>query len=76
MAAKRCVLNADLDFGVYVVNLFDTFQASHVLEIARHSFAFLLELYCSINADKKYQLADWRARYGFLMFMKGQCPRK
>ncbi|PVD36992.1 hypothetical protein C0Q70_03985 [Pomacea canaliculata] len=50
------------DFGIYVVNMFDTGQASRVLNIARFSLAHLLHLYCQVEADKQYQLADWRIR--------------
>ncbi|KAJ2454334.1 exosome nuclease subunit [Coemansia sp. RSA 2336] len=50
------------DFGVYVVGLFDTYHASHVLNMPHHSLAHLLQTYCSYKADKKYQLADWRIR--------------
>uniref|UniRef100_H2ZCV9 Exosome complex component 10 n=1 Tax=Ciona savignyi TaxID=51511 RepID=H2ZCV9_CIOSA len=50
------------DFGIYVVNLFDTGQASRALGLARFSLDFLLTHYCNIQADKKYQLADWRVR--------------
>lgn len=50
------------DFGVYIVNLFDTYHASHGLELGQHSLAYLLEYYCSVKTDKKYQLADWRIR--------------
>jgi len=50
------------DFGLYVVNMFDTGQASRVLQLARHSLAFLLKEYCNIDASKQYQLADWRLR--------------
>ncbi len=50
------------DFGVYIVNLFDTGQASRVLNFARYSLAHLLAHYCHIEADKQYQLADWRIR--------------
>jgi exosome complex exonuclease RRP6 len=45
-----------------VVNLFDTFHATKVLEIRPHSLANLLALYCGYRADKKYQMADWRIR--------------
>ncbi|KAI9348739.1 hypothetical protein DFJ73DRAFT_960155 [Zopfochytrium polystomum] len=48
------------DFGVYIVNLFDTYHASHVLEMAGHGFAYLLKYYCDVDTNKKYQLADWR----------------
>ncbi|KAJ3085753.1 Exosome component 10 [Quaeritorhiza haematococci] len=50
------------DFGVYIVNLFDTYHASCVMELSKHSYAFLLQHYCDVHTDKKYQLADWRIR--------------
>jgi exosome complex exonuclease RRP6 len=50
------------DFGIYVVNLFDTAQAARVLQMSNCSLAHLLKLYVDIETDKKYQLADWRIR--------------
>ncbi|CDS03624.1 hypothetical protein LRAMOSA01026 [Lichtheimia ramosa] len=50
------------DFGLYIVNMFDTYFATKLLEFPQHSLAFLLKKYCSVDADKKYQLADWRIR--------------
>ncbi|KAH9933267.1 ribonuclease H-like domain-containing protein [Amylocystis lapponica] len=50
------------DFNVYVVNLFDTYHASKVLQFPRHGLAALLDMYCDYTADKRYQLADWRIR--------------
>lgn len=50
------------DFGLYVIGLFDTYHATTVLGYAQHSLASLLSMYCSFQADKRYQLADWRAR--------------
>ncbi|RDX45737.1 hypothetical protein OH76DRAFT_1407731 [Lentinus brumalis] len=50
------------DFNLYVVNLFDTYHASRVLDFPRHGLATLLEMYCDFTADKRYQLADWRIR--------------
>ena len=50
------------DFGLYIVNMFDTGQASKVLQLPRNSLAFLLKQYCEIDANKQYQLADWRLR--------------
>lgn len=47
------------DFGVYIVNMFDTGQASRVLEMASHRLSSLLTHYCNINVDKKYQLAEY-----------------
>ncbi|KAM4652421.1 exosome complex component 10 [Discoglossus pictus] len=50
------------DFGLYIVNMFDTHQAARLLNLGRHSLDHLLRLYCSVESDKKYQLADWRIR--------------
>ncbi|KDQ06967.1 hypothetical protein BOTBODRAFT_70681 [Botryobasidium botryosum FD-172 SS1] len=50
------------DFNLYIVNLFDTYHASKVLDFPKHSLAALLSLYCDFAADKRYQLADWRIR--------------
>ncbi|KAL8564918.1 hypothetical protein ACOMHN_019821 [Nucella lapillus] len=50
------------DFGVYVVNMFDTGQAARILNLARFSLAHLLQMYCQVEADKQYQLSDWRMR--------------
>ncbi|NWW86671.1 EXOSX protein, partial [Rhynochetos jubatus] len=50
------------DFGLYLVNVFDTHQAARLLSLGRHSLDHLLKLYCSVDADKQYQLADWRIR--------------
>ena len=50
------------DFGIYVVNMFDTGQAAHALELPSFGLAYLLKQYCGIKAEKKYQLADWRLR--------------
>ena len=55
------------DLGVYVVNMFDTSQASRVLGLVRHSLAYLLKLYCNVEADKEYQLADWRIRFAYFL---------
>ena len=51
------------DFGVYIVNMFDTGQAARTLNEARYSLAHLLKKYCNVEAQKQYQLADWRIRY-------------
>lgn len=50
------------DLGLYIVNMFDTGQASRVLSMASYSLAYLLKLYFQVEADKQYQLADWRIR--------------
>ena len=50
------------DFGVYIVNMFDTGEAARVLSYLRFSLAYLLDKFCNVTADKQYQLADWRIR--------------
>lgn len=52
------------DLGLYVNGLFDTFFASDALHYSSRSLAFLLSKFVDFNADKRYQLADWRIRYG------------
>jgi len=50
------------DFGLYIVNLFDTFQASVELSLPSKGLGALLKQVCGVITDKKYQLADWRIR--------------
>ncbi|KAK3105991.1 hypothetical protein FSP39_010385 [Pinctada imbricata] len=50
------------DFGLYVVNMFDTGQAARVLGHNKFSLAYLMDHYCGVNPNKQYQLADWRIR--------------
>ncbi|XP_022116103.2 exosome component 10 [Pieris rapae] len=50
------------DFGVYVVGLFDTYEASLVLNFKGKKFSDLLKRFCKVETDKRYQMADWRVR--------------
>ncbi|RPB15239.1 hypothetical protein P167DRAFT_543179 [Morchella conica CCBAS932] len=50
------------DFGVYVVGLFDTHYAAKALGFPGLGLAYLLKKYVGFDADKQYQLADWRIR--------------
>ncbi|KZL80426.1 3 -5 exonuclease [Colletotrichum incanum] len=50
------------DLGLYVNGLFDTGMACEVLHYPQKSLAFLLKKFVDFDADKKYQLADWRVR--------------
>ncbi|KAF3919281.1 hypothetical protein ABW20_dc0108419 [Dactylellina cionopaga] len=50
------------DLNLYVVGLFDTYDAARSLGFPGHSLAFLLKKYINFDADKSYQLADWRVR--------------
>lgn len=50
------------DFGLYLVNCFDTGQASRLLQLPHFSLAYLLQEICNVTADKQFQKADWRIR--------------
>ncbi|BGO99413.1 hypothetical protein RTG_02115 [Rhodotorula toruloides ATCC 204091] len=60
--AKSDIVWLQRDFGLYIVGLFDTYHATHVLGYAQHSLASLLDMYTDFEPDKRYQLADWRIR--------------
>jgi exosome complex exonuclease RRP6 len=50
------------DLGLYVVGMFDTYHAAVALGYPKRSLKFLLEKLVHYDADKKYQMADWRIR--------------
>ncbi|KAI0379425.1 ribonuclease H-like domain-containing protein [Hypomontagnella monticulosa] len=50
------------DCGIYIVGLFDTYEAAVSLQYPSRSLAYLLKKFIDFDADKKYQLADWRIR--------------
>lgn len=50
------------DFGLYIVNMFDTGQAARELQLPSFSLAYLLKRMCQVDTDKSFQLADWRVR--------------
>jgi len=50
------------DFGVFLVNLFDTGQAARALNFPSAGLAHLLLKYAGVVANKQYQTADWRER--------------
>ncbi|KAL9230839.1 hypothetical protein vseg_006135 [Gypsophila vaccaria] len=60
--ADRDIAWLQRDFGIYVCNLFDTGQASRVLQLERNSLEYLLQHFCGVAANKEYQNADWRLR--------------
>ncbi|CAO1634416.1 unnamed protein product [Parajaminaea phylloscopi] len=60
--AEHDVLWLQRDCGLYLVNLFDTYHATNVLGFPGHGLAYLLSRYYDFEADKRYQLADWRIR--------------
>lgn len=50
------------DLGLYLVGLFDTHHACRALGYAGGSLAFLLKKFVNVDAQKQYQMADWRVR--------------
>lgn len=63
--ANSDVLWLQRDFGLHIVHMFDTGQASRALKFPSFSLAYLLKRYCDIDTfeTKKYfQLEDWRIR--------------
>ncbi|KAL6643196.1 hypothetical protein ACP70R_021377 [Stipagrostis hirtigluma subsp. patula] len=60
--AGRDIIWLQRDFGIYICNLFDTGQASRVLQMDRNSLEHLLHFFCGVTANKEYQAADWRLR--------------
>jgi exosome complex exonuclease RRP6 len=50
------------DLGLYLVGLFDTHHAARALGYVQGSLAYLLKKFVDFDADKQYQMADWRIR--------------
>ncbi len=52
------------DFGVFVVNLFDTYVAMKLLagNFQKFSLQYLLSSLCGVELDKAHQRSDWRIR--------------
>jgi len=60
--AQSDIIWLQRDLGLYIVGLFDTHHASRVLGYTGGSLAFLLKRFVDFDAQKQYQLADWRVR--------------
>ncbi|KAK0611514.1 ribonuclease H-like domain-containing protein [Immersiella caudata] len=61
--AKMDIIWLQRDLGLYVVGLFDTYHAVDVLgTYPGKGLAALLKKFVGFDADKRYQLADWRIR--------------
>eukprot|EP00612_Vaucheria_litorea_P002916 CAMPEP_0171462366 /NCGR_PEP_ID=MMETSP0945-20130129/6431_1 /TAXON_ID=109269 /ORGANISM="Vaucheria litorea, Strain CCMP2940" /LENGTH=570 /DNA_ID=CAMNT_0011988875 /DNA_START=603 /DNA_END=2313 /DNA_ORIENTATION=+ len=50
------------DFGIYVVNLFDTFVGAKELNLPNKGLSNLIFRYLNLHTTKKHQLSDWRVR--------------
>lgn len=60
--ADSDILWLQRDLGLYIVNMFDTYQAAKQLSLPFLSLSYLLQTHCQISANKHFQLADWRIR--------------
>ena len=60
--ASSDVIWLQRDLGLYVNGLFDTYFACKLLAYQAKSLAYLLSRFVNFDADKQYQLADWRLR--------------
>lgn len=51
------------DFGIYLINMLDTFELSKQIDTLRQrSLGYLLGEFCSVHVDKSFQMCDWRER--------------
>ncbi|KXL43744.1 MAG: hypothetical protein FE78DRAFT_81504 [Acidomyces sp. 'richmondensis'] len=50
------------DLGLYLVGLFDTHHAARALGYPGGSYAYLLKRFTKLDAQKQFQMADWRVR--------------
>jgi exosome complex exonuclease RRP6 len=50
------------DLGLYVVGLFDTYYACEALSFPGRGLKYLLHRFADFEAQKQYQLSDWRQR--------------
>ncbi|KAL7288501.1 hypothetical protein TKK_0017466 [Trichogramma kaykai] len=55
-----CWLQKDL--SLYIVNMFDTYQAAKQLQLPFLSLSYLLKKFCKVDPNKHFQMADWRIR--------------
>jgi exosome complex exonuclease RRP6 len=60
--AEHDVLWLQRDLNAYLVGLFDTYHAASILSYPAKSLAYLLSRHTNFEADKRWQLADWRIR--------------
>lgn len=50
------------DFAVYVVNMFDTYEAAKELGLESLQLCGLVSKYCNVMLDKSLRTSDWRTR--------------
>ena len=50
------------DFGIYLVNIFDTSAAGFLLKKRQFALKEFIELYFNVKINKNYTMADWSVR--------------
>lgn len=60
--ADSDVLWLQRDFGIYVINMLDTYVLMQFLDQPKRSLKALVSSVCNINLDKSHQREDWRIR--------------
>ena len=50
------------DFDTFVVNMFDSYHAARLWICRAYRSPFYFDMFCGVELDKKYQLADFRER--------------
>ncbi|TKR60065.1 hypothetical protein L596_029651 [Steinernema carpocapsae] len=60
--ARSDIIWLQRDFGIYVVNMFDTQEAMRILEFPKMGLSYLIKHYRDIDLEKNFQKADWRLR--------------
>ena len=56
------------DFGVYLVNVFDTGEAAKLLHYPSHGLAHLLHVFCGVTAQKQFQVSELCSRGPLFFF--------
>lgn len=54
------------DFGVYLVNVFDTAIAMARLDYAKRSYSFMVSTFWDKELSKEMQTSNWTCRYALL----------
>ncbi|KAJ5647908.1 hypothetical protein N7490_004280 [Penicillium lividum] len=60
--SKSDIIWLQRDLGLYMVGMFDTFYAASALGYQKKSLKYLLQKIVNFEANKQYQMADWRIR--------------
>lgn len=68
--AESDIIWLQRDFGIYVVNMFDTRKAMKELSYRKYSLQHLIQECCDVVLNKDLQKADWRVRLILTLFIQ------